>query len=315
MSRPRRLTPVEIDLEDLPPLGGPHSIPPPMEQSGVRRPVLPRGLEFVGPLGSGSIGVVMAARVESTGQLVAVKMLSPEHATHPEQRTRMFAEAIAASRLSSQHVAKVLDVGELSDGAPYIVMEYLEGQTLDEVLRTRGPLPAPFAVECIMQVLDALGEAHALGLIHRDVKPSNLFLVARPDGAPFVKVLDFGLVKDVISTKMYGRITTDGNVHGTPAYMAPEQLDPRQDVDSRVDVWAVGATLFELLTGDVPFSARSIPQILARIARDPVPPIRAKRPDVSHRLERIVARCLSKSPDARYSSAAELALALGAELF
>lgn len=277
----------------------------------VQRPPfwLPEGLRFERLLGYGSIGVVLAATTR-TGELVAVKTLGAEHAASPEQRQRLLREAAAARRLSSAHVVRIIDVGERpEDGAPYIVMEYLHGNAVDEVLRLRGPFAPELALECVQQVLDALAEAHSAGLIHRDVKPSNLFLHVGADGRPFVKVLDFGLVKD-LGTKHAGRITGSGCVMGTPAYMAPEQLRAEKNLDARVDVWAVGVTLHELLTGEIPFRGRSIPGILTAILDEPPASVRATRPELDERLDVVIRRCLAKSPGERYASASELASAL-----
>jgi len=277
----------------------------------VHRPPfwLPDGLRFERLLGYGSIGVVVAARTRA-GEVVAVKTLSAEHSSDAEQRQRLLREAAAAQRLSSEHVVRILDVGERpEDGAPYLVMEYLTGDAVDEVLRVRGRFTPAFALECVRQLLDALSEAHAIGLIHRDVKPSNMFLHVRDDGRPLIKVLDFGLVKDLL-TKQIGRITGSGCVMGTPAYMAPEQLCAEKKLDARVDVWAVGVTYYELLTGELPFCGRTIPQLLGAILDDSPRSVRASYPEIDDRVDAVIQRCLAKSPAERYASACELADAL-----
>jgi serine/threonine protein kinase len=280
-----------------------------------RGTVLPGGLSVERVIGRGAVGVVLSVIEEATGRRYAVKMLSADSALDPEQRARLYREAGAVTRLTSEHVARLFDVRELDDGTPFLVMEYLDGCGLDEVIAQSGPLPAAAAVEYVLQALDALSEAHALGLVHRDVKPSNMFLTRSRQGAPAVKLLDFGLVKDAIATPGTLRVTRTGFMLGTPAYMAPEQLGPKASADPRVDVWAIGVSLYQLLTGHLPFEGTSIPLMVMRIMREPPPPIRPVRPDVSPRLERMIFRCLEREPDRRFASAAAVAVALGAELF
>lgn len=265
-------------------------------------------------LGRGGVGVVLAAIDEATGRRVAVKMLSAESALDDDQRVRLRREARAVGRLTSAHVARLYDVRELEDGTPFIVMEYLEGSSLDSVLASTGPLPVRAAIDYTLQVLDALAEAHALGLVHRDVKPSNVFLVWAPRRGPMVKLLDFGLVKDIIAAPGTIRLTRTGFMLGTPGYMAPEQLAPNGKADPRADVWSVGVMLYELLSGHLPFEAASIPLMVTRIMRDEPLPLRPVRPDVSARLDGILARCLAKDPDRRFPSAGALALALGGDV-
>jgi serine/threonine protein kinase len=278
-----------------------------------RGAVLPGGLHVERVIGTGAVGVVLSAIDARTGLRVAVKMLSGNSALDHDQRVRLRREARALQRLTSQHTARLYDFRELDDGTPIIVMEYLHGCTLQDVIVQSGPLPVPAAVKYILHVLDALAEAHALGLIHRDIKPSNLFLVWQ-NGAPVVKLLDFGLVKDIIATKGTVRLTRTGFMLGTPAYMSPEQLDPKRPADPRADVWAVAVTLYELLTGHLPFDAPTIPLLVTRVMNDNYTPLRPVRKDVSPRLERIIAACLEKDPERRFPSAAALALALSTEV-
>jgi serine/threonine protein kinase len=260
-------------------------------------------------LGSGGMGVVVAARHLQLDVLVALKMMTREAGQDPELVSRFLREGRAAARLRSEHVARVTDVGTLESGAPYQVMEYLEGCDLHDLLATRGPLPIPFAVEYIVQACEALDEAHSAGIVHRDIKPSNLFLTTQPSGMPCVKVLDFGVSKSVPlgppSNGMHGTLTRA--LLGTPFYMAPEQLRASRDVDARADLWALGATLYELLTGRVPFNARSLLDLVFLVTQtEPVPP-RVIRADIPRALERIVLRCLEKKPEARPRTAHDLA--------
>jgi serine/threonine-protein kinase len=234
-------------------------------------------------------------------------------------------EARAAVRIKSEHVARVIDVGTvdpavaplqpalgvpLAPGAPFMVMEYLEGQDLSGVLRATGPLSILDAVTYVSQAIEAIAEAHALGIVHRDLKPSNLFLTRRADGTPLVKVLDFGISKAASGNAMDAGITTTSAVLGSPMYMAPEQMIASREVDGRTDVWALGVVLYQLLTGRGPFNGTTMTELCARILQEPHAPIRATRPDVPFELEGVVARCLEKDRVRRFPSVADLAEAL-----
>jgi serine/threonine protein kinase len=264
-------------------------------------------------LGSGGMGVVVAARHEQLDVLVALKFMTDEAFEDRGLVARFLREARAAARLRSEHVARVTDVGRLESGAPYQVMEYLEGSDLSVLLANEGPLPVSAAVDYVAQACDALDEAHGAGIIHRDIKPSNLFRTTRPNGTVCIKVLDFGISKSDCpggsSTKLHG--THSGAVLGSPFYMAPEQMRSARDVDARADVWALGATLYELLTGRVPFEAESLLDLALQIAQsDPRPP-RGIRAEIPWALEQVILRCLEKDREGRPSSARSLALALG----
>jgi serine/threonine-protein kinase len=204
-------------------------------------------------------------------------------------------------------VVRVLDVASHESGAPYMVMEYLEGQDLEATLQERGELPVDKVVDYMLQALEALAEAHVAGIVHRDLKPANIFLARRVDGSPVVKVLDFGISK-LASDKH--SITTTGAQMGSPLYMSPEQLRRSRDVDVRADIWAIGVILQELLTGTAPFMGDSLAEIIAGILTLPPLRVRLGRPDVSPELEAVILRCLEKEPGARFSNVAELAVAL-----
>lgn len=257
-------------------------------------------------LGEGGMGVVVAATHVLLGQQVALKFLIGPARESPEARTRFLREARAAVRIQSDHVARILDVGALGDGSPYIVMEYLEGGDLASVLERSGPMPVEQAASYVMQACSALAEAHALGVVHRDIKPSNLFLARRADGSQRIKVVDFGIAKELVG----GALTATGSAMGTPLYMSPEQIKSPKGVDARTDVWSLGAVLYELLTGAAPFMAETAPQLFLMIATQPAPRVRELRPSVSPELERVVARALEKEPAARYASVVELGEAL-----
>jgi serine/threonine-protein kinase len=255
------------------------------------------------------MGVVLEATDLQTKQRVAVKVMAPERATSAEARKRFLREGRAAERLSSEHVTRTYAVGELDDGTPYLVMEYLEGMTLMEMLLRDGPPALDVGIDWVLQALEAVAEAHQKGLVHRDLKPENLFLAEFPDRPPMVKVLDFGTVKDLVAKGT--RLTRTGATMGSPAYMPPEQIRA-DEVDARADVWAMGVTLYEILSGTLPFDGESVPQTLASILRDPPVPLRARRRDVTPELDALITRTLSKEAKQRYPSGKELLDALSA---
>src|SRR5450432_2337777 len=218
-------------------------------------------------LGEGGMGYVVAALHEQLNQRVAVKLLSPLLSENEDSVTRFLREARAAVRIRSEHVARVLDVGELPDGSPYMVMEYLLGRDLAAELDEREHLDVPEAIDYVLQACEAVAEAHSIGLIHRDLKPSNLFLTRRPDGSPLVKVLDFGISKAIDQTGMVEQqaLTTTSAVMGSPLYMSPEQVRSSKTVDARSDVWSLGVVLYELLSAAHPFEAETMTALLASI--------------------------------------------------
>lgn len=261
-------------------------------------------------LARGGMGVVCAAIHTQLEQRVALKFLLPEGESNEHSRLRFLREARAAVRLRSEHVARVLDVGTAEEGAPYIVMEYLEGQDLGDVLAERGQLPVDEAVRYVLQAAEAVAEAHALGIIHRDLKPANLFLTRRPDGSPCVKVLDFGISKTLGGTPNAGGLTQASAMIGTPHYMSPEQIRSSKSVDVRSDIWAMGMILYEFLTGVVAFPRETLPELCSAIILDPLPSPRIAVPHLSEELERAITMTLAKAPENRPQSLAELALLL-----
>jgi len=263
-------------------------------------------------IGEGGMGVVVAAHHLMFDERVAIKFLLPEGLRNAEAVARFEREARAAVKIKNEHVARMIDVGRLETGAPYIVMEYLEGSDLAGMLRTRGALPIEDAVEFVLQASEAIAEAHALGIVHRDLKPANLFVVRRADALLSVKVLDFGI------SKFTGKGTSDRNmgmtktsaVMGSPLYMSPEQMESSRDVDARTDIWALGVILYELITGQVPFLAESMPELILKIISAQPAPLLNRRPDAPPGLEAVILRCLTKDRSKRYSNVAELAVAL-----
>jgi serine/threonine-protein kinase len=263
-------------------------------------------------LGRGGMGVVMAALHEHLNQRVALKFLTDDAYQQPEAVARFLREARSAVQIQSEHVARVMDVGTLDSGAPYMVMEYLRGLDLKEVSTRRGPLPITEAVDFVLQACDAVAEAHSLGIIHRDLKPSNLFLTERPDGSPLVKVLDFGISKALHGGGPGGQtskqqMTASAAIMGSPQYMSPEQIRSSKNVDARADVWALGTILHELLAGSPAYVADTVPGLLAMIVADAPPPISQSRPDIPEDLEACILRCLEKDRERRFVNVAEFA--------
>lgn len=263
-------------------------------------------------LGKGGMGVVVSAHHLTLRRRVAVKFLLPSASRLPDANARFLREAQAAVAIRSEHVAHVLDVGELENGAPYIVMEHLTGTDLGRMIKTSGAIPYEDAVDYTLQTIEAITEAHALGIIHRDLKPTNLFVTTRNEGSPLVKVLDFGLSKmtaqDISASE--GSLTAAGVIAGSPHYMSPEQIRSLKHVDERTDIWALGVILYELLTGKRPFDGPSLTAICASVIADTPAPIRALAPAVPPALDAAVMRCLEKDPSRRTPSAAEIALAI-----
>jgi len=251
-------------------------------------------------LGHGGMGVVARCTHLALNEQVAIKMLRRDVLDDADAVERFMREAQAASKLKSEYVARVTDVGRSEANVPYMVMEYLAGHDLDELLEERGTIQQPLAVELTLQACEALAEAHSLGIVHRDIKPSNLFVTWRPDGSALVKVLDFGISKAL--TGDVSRLTETQSLLGTPAYMSPEQMRSARHVDARTDIWSLGTVLYEMLEGRRPFEAESFSEMCVKVAVDPPGPM----PNTPPGLQQVVLRCLSKPPELRYASMAEL---------
>jgi serine/threonine protein kinase len=262
-------------------------------------------------LGVGGMGVVVAAMHTELEERVALKFLLRSAAQNPAVVSRFSREARAAAKIKSQHVARVIDVGSLESGLPYIVMEYLEGLDLAELLTRDGPLSVGVAVDYVLQASEAIAEAHAAGFVHRDLKPANLFLAQQADGGSIVKVLDFGISKAVIADEpAAGKLTGTTDVFGSPQYMSPEQLKSSRDVDARADIWALGVILYELVTGSSPFDRNTVAETFGAILYAKPASLRVERPDVPPELDAVILRCLEKEASARLSNVAELAKAI-----
>jgi serine/threonine-protein kinase len=267
-------------------------------------------------LGVGGMSRVVAAEHVALGTKVAIKVLLPQLAKLHDAAQRFEREALAATRFESEHVARVLDVGVLPSpgpgaGTPYMVIEYLEGQDLGRLVRAGRLFSAQDAIALIVQAADALSRAHAAGVVHRDVKPSNLFLTRRPDGSPLVKVLDFGiskLVQDAAQEDL--ALTKTTAVMGSALYMSLEQMRSTKTVDRRTDVWALGVSLYELLTGTHPWTAEVFSELCVKVSLDPPDPLRRHRPDLPEALAQAIAVAYERKPEERYQSVGQLVEAL-----
>ncbi len=259
-------------------------------------------------LGVGGMGIVVSATHLELGERVAVKFLLPSAAANPDAAARFLREARAAARIKSDYVARVIDVGRLDTGAPYMVMEYLDGCDLGAEVE-RGALAIEDAVDYVIQACHAMAEAHALGIVHRDLKPANLFLTQRSDGSRIVKVLDFGISKTAEIADQ--QLTKTSTMMGSPFYMSPEQMRSAKDVDHRTDIWALGVVLYQLLAGRPPFHGDTLPELLSRILTETPAALVSLRAEVKGELDAIAFRCLEKTPQARFDNVGELARALG----
>ena len=257
-------------------------------------------------LGQGAMGVVFRGTQLALGKPVAIKMLRPDGFHGEDALDRFSREATLVSKLVHPSIAQVLDFG-VEDGMPFLVMEFVEGEELTAVLKLEGPMPPRRAIAIIRQLASALEEAHKHGVVHRDIKPHNLRLMRyTPGGQIFLKVLDFGIAKQLNDGPEHGKLTATGAVMGTPAYMAPEQAGGQQ-IDARADQYAIGIVLYELLTGSVPFTGETITGVLVSHLTQPPPPLPR---DIPEPLRKVVMRLLEKNPHDRFSDVTALDQAL-----
>jgi eukaryotic-like serine/threonine-protein kinase len=261
-------------------------------------------------LGRGGMGYVLEAEHIELGHRVALKFLASSLCANARAVERFQREGRSAVRIQSEHVARVVDVGRLESGVPFLAMEFLDGIDLGQLLATQGPLGVSEAVDYVLQACDAIGEAHSLGIVHRDIKPANLFLTRRRDGSSLVKVLDFGISKAMHAQHESLSMTATDAVLGSPVYMSPEHLRSSKNVDSRTDIWALGTVLYELLAGRPPFMAETLLAVYAAVEMRPVAPLETWRADVPAAVGAAVSCCLEKDPNRRYQTLAELGAAL-----
>lgn len=264
-------------------------------------------------LGRGGMGTVVAAWHQDLQERRAIKLMLPKAAEHAEAVERFLREARAAARLKSPHAVKIHDVARLPTGAPYIVMEYLEGMDLEKLLQSRGPLSMAEACRYILQACEAIGEAHASGIVHRDLKPANLFITTDVRGDPFVKVLDFGIAKVARSMEVDSpSLTVAHSTMGTPAYMSPEHINDSKTVDGRSDIWSLGVILYQLTTGALPFVANYHALLYVKILddREKAPPPSRVHSAITPEFDAVVLRCLERNVHARYQTIEQLVEAL-----
>lgn len=253
-------------------------------------------------IGEGAMGQVWAAENKLTEKQVAMKFMAPvdDAVDEPALRERFLREARACGKLNHHNVVQVFDVGEASDGSPFMVMELLRGQTLDALLVRMGRLRTPIALAIAYGLLQGLGAVHRAGILHRDLKPANIFIHQREgERGPVVKVTDFGLSRN-LSTE--STLTVTGQAMGTPSYMSPEQARGDSDIDARTDIWAIGVILYEMLSGQVPFPGESAYSIMEAILQKPPVPIATHLPEIDPRLSEVITRCLQKNTKSRYES-------------
>jgi len=260
-------------------------------------------------LGAGGMGEVYLAEHQMMKRPCAIKVIRPGKAHDPQALARFEREVHATAKLSHWNSIEIFDYGRTDDGTFYYVMEYLPGLSLSDLVERHGPLPAGRVIHLLTQTCEALAEAHAAGLIHRDIKPGNLFVAQRGGVYDVAKLLDFGLAKPMMKTGT-AQLTHDGVISGSPLFMSPEQALGDRDPDARSDIYALGAVGYYMLAGVPPFQGENPIKVILAVTQEVVQPLSQLRPDVPADLERVIMRCLAKDPDRRYSSALALAEAL-----
>ena len=260
---------------------------------------------LVRALGRGGMGAVYEATHTQLGRRVAIKVVHDRFAGDEVAAGRFLREARAASAIGHPNIAEVYDIGVEPDGTRYMVMELLEGRTVGDALRDEGRLAPGRALEIARQALSGLVAAHARGIVHRDIKPANLFLTRTHEGREQLKILDFGVSRNVVDDATLQGLTRPGTIVGTPAYMSPEQARGAKEIDARSDVWAMGVVLFELLTGTRPYRAGSYNELILKITQEPVPSLRSRAPDLPEAVVAAVERALVKDTDSRYADATQ----------
>lgn len=258
-------------------------------------------------LGAGGMGVVVQATHMMLNTRVAMKFLLPQYAHDQRIVGRFLREARAAVSIKNRHVASVIDIGTLESGSPYIVMEYLEGSDLGDIIDREGKLDPTRAARFLLQACQGLASAHAGNVVHRDIKPGNLFVTRDVDGSEQIKILDFGISK---SGQELNDLTKTGAIMGSPTYMPPEQMRSTRNVDHRADIWSLGVVGFEMLTGRLPYEAETMTELVAQVIEHEPPRVRTVRADISEALDEAIAGALVKDVSKRYENIADFAQAL-----
>ena len=262
-------------------------------------------------LGTGGMGAVYEGENIRIRRKVAIKVLHGSVSSQPDVVARFEREAQASALVGSEHICEVLDLGELPDTSRYMVMEYLEGDTLSGLIKKSGRLSPFQSIPVLLQILDALGAAHAAGIVHRDLKPDNVFILPQKSGITnFVKILDFGVSKFSQLGGEAMNVTRAGAVVGTPYYMSPEQARGSSAIDQRTDIYAIGVLLYQASTGQVPYQAETFNELLFKIVLEVAPPPQVYVPDMDPEFAAIIQRAMAREPDQRYQSCAQFREAL-----
>jgi serine/threonine protein kinase len=262
-------------------------------------------------LGAGGMGVVVQVTGVGSAEVSALKFLRPSVARDPIAAKRFLREAAAAGRIQSPHVVRISDVGELASGSPYLVMEYLEGTTLDRLLAGGKRIALEQACDLALQAAEGLAAAHAMGVLHRDIKPANLHIGRGPDGEDLLKIADFGVSKILDPEDPEGpSLTRTQTSVGSPLYMSPEQMRSARTADFRADQWSLGAVVYRMATGHLPFDAKSLPRLCVQVLQADFMPVKDRCPDLPVELAAAVERCLRLLPDERFADIAAFAEAL-----
>ncbi len=264
-------------------------------------------------LGTGGMGAVYEGENVRIRRKVAIKMLHLSVSTQADVVKRFEREAQASALVGSEHICEVLDLGVLADGTRYMVMEYLDGETLSGRIKHHGRLLPYQSIPLLLQILEALGAAHAAGIIHRDLKPDNVFILPQRSGMKdFIKILDFGVSKFAQTGGEEMNVTRAGAVVGTPYYMSPEQAKGSSAIDARTDVYAIGVLLYQATTGQVPYQAETFNELLFKIVLEVAPPPQVYVPDIDPEFAGIIMRAMAREPEQRFQTCADFAVALQA---